>query len=133
MLLIIGDVETLDNRCADPAQLIHDDRVPLLPARREHGPRRSLNVSDLIAARHRPSRYRMHPPNTKALLGGRREYIMPDRRAPASQPEKTPDAPNGGYVRASPWTAVGQQSREVIPLSATEQLGMAWPPLGRFS
>ena len=70
VLLIIGDVETLDHRCADRAELIHDDRIPLLPARRKPGPRRSLNVSDLIAARHRPSRYRMHPPNTKALLGG---------------------------------------------------------------
>jgi len=45
------------------------------PADSPVGPRRSLNVSDLIAARHRPSRYRMHPPNTTALLGG--EYIMP--------------------------------------------------------
>jgi hypothetical protein len=70
MLMIFSDVETLDNRCADRAQLIHDDRVPLLPARRKPGPRRSLNVSDLIAARHRPSRYQMHPPNTKALPGG---------------------------------------------------------------
>jgi hypothetical protein len=35
MLLIIGNVETLDNRCADRAQLIHDDRAPLLPARRK--------------------------------------------------------------------------------------------------
>jgi hypothetical protein len=25
MVLIIGDVETLDDRCADRAQLIHDD------------------------------------------------------------------------------------------------------------
>jgi hypothetical protein len=30
MLLIIGDVQTLDHRCANRAQLIHDDRVPLL-------------------------------------------------------------------------------------------------------
>jgi hypothetical protein len=66
MLLIIGDVETLDNRCADRAQLIHDDRVPLLPARGKPGPRHSLNVSDLIAARHRPSRYRTHPLDTTA-------------------------------------------------------------------
>jgi hypothetical protein len=55
MLVIFSDVETLDNRCTDRAQLIHDDRVPLLPARREPGPRRSLNVSDLTGARHRPS------------------------------------------------------------------------------
>ena len=55
MLLIFSDVETLDHRCADRAQLLHDDRVPLLPARREPGPRLSLNVSDLIGARHRPS------------------------------------------------------------------------------
>jgi hypothetical protein len=61
MLLIIGDVQTLDHRRADQTQLIHDDRVPLLPARRKPGPRRSLNVPDLIAAWHRPSRYRMHP------------------------------------------------------------------------
>ncbi len=79
MLLIIGDAETLDNRCADRAQLIHDDRVPLLPARRKPGPRRSLNVPDLIAARHRPSRYRMHPPNEGTPW---REYIMPDRPRP---------------------------------------------------
>jgi hypothetical protein len=58
MLMIFSDVETLDHRCADRAQLLHDDQVPLLPARREPGPRRSLNVSDLIGARHRPSRYR---------------------------------------------------------------------------
>jgi hypothetical protein len=31
MMLIIGDVEALDNRCADRAQLIHGDRVPLSP------------------------------------------------------------------------------------------------------
>src|ERR1039457_6378941 len=58
MLLIVSDVETLDNGCADWAQLIHDDRIPLLPARREPGPRRSLNISNLIFTRHRPSRYR---------------------------------------------------------------------------
>jgi hypothetical protein len=51
MLMIFSDVETLDNRCADRAQLIHDDRVPLLPAGREPRPRGSLNVSDLIGAR----------------------------------------------------------------------------------
>jgi hypothetical protein len=70
MLLIAGDVQALDHRCANRAQLIHDDRVPLLPARRKPGPRRSLNVPNLIAARHWPSRYRMHPPNAKALPGG---------------------------------------------------------------
>src|ERR1022692_2903221 len=70
MLLIVSDVETLDNRCADWAQLIHDDRVPLLPARRELGPRRSLNVSDLIGARHRPSRYRCtHRARRHSLAG----------------------------------------------------------------
>jgi hypothetical protein len=37
MLMIFIDVETVDDRCADWAQLIHDDRVPLLPARREPG------------------------------------------------------------------------------------------------
>src|SRR5207302_6058636 len=58
MLMIFSDVETVDHRCADRAQLIHDDRVPLLPAGREPSPCRSLNVSDLICARHRPSRYR---------------------------------------------------------------------------
>src|SRR6266699_2137564 len=67
MLMIGSDVETLDHRRADRAQLIHDDRVPLLPARRKPGPQRDLFVSDLIAARHRPSHYRMHPPNTTAL------------------------------------------------------------------
>src|ERR1039458_595157 len=50
MLMIFSDVEMLDDRCADRAQLLHDDRVPLFPARREPGPRRSLNVSDLIGA-----------------------------------------------------------------------------------
>jgi hypothetical protein len=70
MLLITGDAQTPDHRRADRAQLIHDDRVPLLPARRKPGPRRPLNVPDLITARHRPSRYQMHPPNTKALPGG---------------------------------------------------------------
>ena len=39
VLLILGDVETLDHRGTDRAQLLHDDRVPLLPARREPGPR----------------------------------------------------------------------------------------------
>jgi hypothetical protein len=68
--LITGDAQTPDHRCADRAQLIHDDRVPLLPARRKPGPRHSLNIADLIAARHRPSRYQMHPPNPKALPGG---------------------------------------------------------------
>ena len=52
MLLIRSDVETLHHGSANRAQLIHDDRVPLLPARRQPGPRRSLTVSDLIAARH---------------------------------------------------------------------------------
>ena len=56
MLLVLGDVEPLDHRGADRAQLIHDDRVPLLPARGEPGPRRSLTVPDLVGARHRPSR-----------------------------------------------------------------------------
>lgn len=54
MLLITGDAQTPDHRRADRAQLIHDDRVPLLPARRKPGPRYPLNVPDLIAARHRP-------------------------------------------------------------------------------
>lgn len=58
MLLIRGDVETLDHRCAHWAELIHDDRVPLLPTRGEPGPCRSLTVSDLIGARHRPSPHR---------------------------------------------------------------------------
>lgn len=58
MLMIFGDVETLDDRCAHRAQLIHDDRVPLFPAGREPRPRRSLGVSDLVGARHRPSRSR---------------------------------------------------------------------------
>src|SRR6266487_2766109 len=70
MPLITGDAQTPDHRRANRAQLIHDDRVPLLPARRKPGPRRSLNISDLIAARHRPSRYQTHPPNPKALPGG---------------------------------------------------------------
>jgi hypothetical protein len=93
MLLITGDVETPDNRCTDRAQLIHDDRVPLLPARRKPGPRRSLNVLDLIAARHRPSRYRMHPPRRHSLAGAHSSRIG----APsARQPKKPPAAPNGG-------------------------------------
>jgi hypothetical protein len=58
MLTIFSDVQTPDSRCADWAQLIHDDRVPLLPARRQPGPRRPLTISDLIGARHRPSPYR---------------------------------------------------------------------------
>ena len=53
MLLIIGDLETLDHRFADRAELIHDDRVPLLPARRKPGPRHSLSISDLIVRLHR--------------------------------------------------------------------------------
>src|SRR5205823_6164274 len=70
MLLIFSDVETLDHRGADRAQLIHDDRVPLLPARREPGPRRSLNVSDLIGDRHRPTRYQcVHPTRKNSLAG----------------------------------------------------------------
>jgi hypothetical protein len=70
MLLITGDAQTPDHRRANRAQLIHDDPVALLPARGKPGPRRPLNVPDLIAVRHRPSRYQMHPPNTKALPGG---------------------------------------------------------------
>jgi len=70
MLLITGDAQPLDHRRADRAQLIHDDRVPLLPARRKPGPRRPLNVPDLIAAGTGPPRYRRHPPNTKELPGG---------------------------------------------------------------
>jgi hypothetical protein len=58
MLMIFRDVETLDDRRADRAQLIHDDRVPLLPTRGEPGPRLSLSVSDLIGARHTAFRYR---------------------------------------------------------------------------
>src|SRR5437764_849370 len=56
MLMIFRDVEALDHRGADRAQLIHDDRVPLLPARREPGPRRALSVSDLVGARHQRGR-----------------------------------------------------------------------------
>ena len=59
MLISFSDVETVDHRCADRSQLIHDDRVPLLPARRQPGPRRSLNVSDLIGAWHRPPIHRI--------------------------------------------------------------------------
>jgi hypothetical protein len=55
MLMIFSDIETLDDRRADRTQLIHDDRVPLLPACREPSPRRPLNVSDLVGARHRPT------------------------------------------------------------------------------
>src|SRR5207249_2203727 len=70
MLMIFSDAETLDHRCADRSQLIHDDRVPLLPARGEPGPRRSLNVSDLIGARHRPSVYRcIHRTRMHSLAG----------------------------------------------------------------
>jgi hypothetical protein len=66
MLLITGDAQALDHRCADRAQLIHDDRVPLLPARGKPGPRCSLNIPDLIAARHRPSCHQMRPSNRVA-------------------------------------------------------------------
>src|ERR1019366_10797534 len=97
MLLIIGDVETLNNRCADRAQLIHDDRVPLLPAHGKPGPRRSLNVSDLVAARHRPSRYRMHPPNTKALLGGSASCPIWSGYA------RQPTGREGGGSRSTEW------------------------------
>jgi hypothetical protein len=45
MLMTCSVVETLDDSCADGAQLIHEHRVPRLPDRRESGPRRSLNVS----------------------------------------------------------------------------------------
>jgi len=59
----------------DRTELIHDARVPLLPAHREPGPRRSLNVSDLIGARHRRSPYRcMHRMRRYSW----RERIMPD-------------------------------------------------------
>src|SRR5215217_2506692 len=61
MVLVFGDVESLDHRCTDGAQLIHDDRVPLLPADRQLRPRRSLSISDRITARHRPSRGRLSP------------------------------------------------------------------------
>ena len=50
---------------------------------------------------------------------------MPDRRAPASQPEKSPAAPNGGYVRASPWTAVTRSNPAVRHRAARH--GMAAP------
>src|SRR5207253_8180663 len=71
MLMIFSDVEALDHRGADRAKLLHDDRVPLLPAPREPGPRRSLAVSDLIGARHRPSPYRCtHPTRRHPLAGG---------------------------------------------------------------
>lgn len=76
MLLIIGDAETLDHCCADRAQLVHDDRVPLLPARGKPGPRRSLTVSDLVVTRHRPSLDRTHPPNTKVLFGASGQYPL---------------------------------------------------------
>src|ERR1022692_3357561 len=52
------------------AQLIHDHRVPLLPARREPGPRRSLNVPDLIGARHQPSPYRCTHRTRRHSLAG---------------------------------------------------------------
>src|SRR5215510_258971 len=73
------------------------------PADSPTGPRRSLNVSDLIAARHRPSRYRMHPPNTTALLGG--EYIMPGwARAPSkSAREVASRSKRTGTRAASHW------------------------------
>ena len=55
MLLILGEVQTPDDRVTDRAELLGDDRVPLLPAGRQPGPRRSLGVPDLIGARHRRS------------------------------------------------------------------------------
>src|ERR1700722_6766230 len=81
MLLIIGDAETPDHRCDDRAQLIHDDRVPLLPARRKPGPRCPLNIPDLIAARHRPL-----PPSDASTEHGTpwREYILAHRHAPSN-------------------------------------------------
>jgi len=70
MPLITGDAQALDHRHAHRAELIHDDRIPLLPARRKPGPRRSLNVPDLNAARNQPSRYQMHPRTRRYSLGG---------------------------------------------------------------
>ena len=81
MLLIIGDAETLDNRCADRAQLIHDDRVPLVAARRKAGRRRSLSISDLIAnsCTGLPSSETNHP-TRQIPLGG-----VPNSRVGAPQ------------------------------------------------
>ena len=99
MLLVVGDVETLDHRRADRAQLIHDDRVPLLPARGEPGPRRSLTVSDLIAARHRPSR--CSDASTEPEVAPRRECIMPPGIRRCERISATAD--HGGR---RPWTWV---------------------------
>jgi len=33
VLLIVGDTEAFDHRRTDRTQLVHDDRVPLVPAR----------------------------------------------------------------------------------------------------
>ena len=51
VLLILSDVETLDHRGADRAQLLHDDRVPLVPARGEpaHVARWASRISSALA------------------------------------------------------------------------------------
>src|SRR5262245_20437349 len=53
MLLILGDAETLDHRCADRAQLIHDDRLLLLPARRQPG--RPTPLAERLGSHRRPA------------------------------------------------------------------------------
>src|ERR1017187_10019890 len=98
MLMIFSDVETLDHRCADRPQLIHDDRVPLLPARREPGPCRSLNVSDLIGARQRPSPYRcIHRTGRYSW----RERIVPERACARRWSEPRISADTGREVVTS--------------------------------
>ena len=67
MPLIIGDVKTLDNRCADRAQLIHDDRVPL-PQPAESPGQSPAERPGSHRRWHRPSRYRMHPPTRRHPL-----------------------------------------------------------------
>src|SRR5215471_21767452 len=110
MLLITGDAQALDHRCADRAQLIHDDRVPLLPARRKPGPRRSLSVSDLIGARHRPP-LSMHPPNTKVLLAGAHNV-----------PSEDDDTFNDQMARACRLAVAGPEYRLVPDVTIAEQI-----------
>ena len=92
----------LDHGSADRGQLFHDDRVPLLPARRQSGPRHALSVPDLIGAG-RAVRLRHGGIHLDALrvARGADESTLAQRTRPTGQPLRN-RAPRSGKRRPRP-------------------------------
>jgi len=79
MLMIFSDVEDARSSAIAPTgpSLLHDDQVPLLPAAESPAHVDAVTSTFSISAPGmRPSRYPMHPPNTKAISWWRTP--MPD-------------------------------------------------------